>query len=50
MGLTKVQRIAEANRAELQIESGVGHGTSVRLAFDLEQLAAPSKAVAKVAV
>lgn len=50
MGLTKVERVAESNRAELQIESAVGQGTSVRLAFDLDQQPAPSPLVAKAGV
>lgn len=35
LGLAKVQRLAEANKAAMQIESAVNQGTTVRLVFDL---------------
>lgn len=35
LGLAKVQRLAEANRAEVQIDSAVDQGTTVRLVFAL---------------
>lgn len=46
LGLAKVQRIAEAHGASLQIDSAEGEGTTVRLTFDLDHEPAAAGAAA----